>query len=268
MLFCKASVTLVAMSSHPQTLSFDENTIVRLAQARLSSSNVIKIALKQAYYERVIRLKKKVSFRFRENEEAREAYRAMDKQEFEGINARQQWANWRAIPRALSGHLPNRPLKALDLCCGVGHSTEVLACYLPKGSEILGLEFNPAFVEIASRQVFKDQAGGVVKTAFRAQSVLDAFCDIAGKKMADESADLVNSCGAIAHHFDAEASTKVMKEVARVLKKGGLATIDSGRAGTSPEALTEIAQRLGLEKLSSAKSCFIDTATQICFRKN
>ncbi len=254
-------------NSSVPALVFDEDTIVRLARSRLSNSNVIKIALKQAYFEQVIRLKKKVSFRFRENAEAREAYRVMDEKEFEGINARQQWANWRAIPKALSGHLPNHPQKTLDLCCGVGHSTEVLACYLPKGSEILGLEFNPFFVDVANKRAFKDQSGGTVKTAFRAQSVLDPFCDVSGKTIAASSIDLVNSCGAIAHHFDAEATTKVMKEVARVLKSGGLATIDSGRAGTSPETLTQIASGLGLVRLAAAKSCFIDTATQICFKK-
>ena len=83
--------------------------------------------------------------------------------------------------------------------------------------------------------------------------------------IAAESVNVV-SCFAVLHHlFDAGT---LAREVARVLKKGGLATIDSGRAGTSAEILTGIASTLGLTKLSSAKSCFIDTATQICFRKD
>jgi ubiquinone/menaquinone biosynthesis C-methylase UbiE len=121
------------------------------------------------------------------------------------------------------------------------------------------------FVQIASQNMFKDQKGSPVSVSFRAQSVLDVFCDANGHPLEDQSMDLVNSCGAIAHHFDPEATTKVMKEVARVLKKGGLATIDSGRAGTSAQLLEQIAAGFGLRKLSSAKSCFVDTATQICF---
>src|SRR5881628_1782958 len=51
------------------------------------------------------------------------AYAAMSQAEFDAINGRQDWANWRTIPRALSGHLPNRPWNVADLGCGTGSST-------------------------------------------------------------------------------------------------------------------------------------------------
>ena len=68
------------------------------------------------------------------------AYSAMSATEFDAINARQDWANWRTIPRAMNGHLPNHPLRVLDLGCGTGSSTRVLAYYCPVGSHITGFE--------------------------------------------------------------------------------------------------------------------------------
>src|SRR3954469_15229830 len=62
------------------------------------------------------------------------AYAAMSPTDFDAINGRQDWANWRTIPRALSGRLPDRPLRVLDLGCGTGGSTRVLAFYCPAGS--------------------------------------------------------------------------------------------------------------------------------------
>ena len=73
---------------------------------------------------------RKVFFRQNRNHLACQAYRQMNLEEFQALNARQAWANWRTIPRNLAGRLPQRPVLALDLCCGVGESTEVLAYYL------------------------------------------------------------------------------------------------------------------------------------------
>jgi len=43
------------------------------------------------------------------------AYTAMTADEFDAINGRQEWANWRTIPGAINGRLPDRPLLVLDL---------------------------------------------------------------------------------------------------------------------------------------------------------
>src|SRR5206468_9537662 len=87
------------------------------------------------------------------------AYRAMSPAEFDAINGRQDWANWRTIPRALSGHVPNRPLRVLDLGCGTGSSTRVLAFYCPAGSHITGYEFAAPLVEVARRREYRDAGG-------------------------------------------------------------------------------------------------------------
>src|SRR5512142_87947 len=107
-----------------------------------STLRVIPEFLRQAWHETRVRRLRHIQFRSRENDKAREAYAAMDPWEFEGINARQAWANWRTLARNLEGRLPREPVRAIDLCCGTGQSTAVIAHHLPPGSEILGLEYS------------------------------------------------------------------------------------------------------------------------------
>src|SRR5688572_13470296 len=129
------AAALVAASGAPTTPLVDrsgpfvrigERTIRRVARLRMAGQNIVSIFLRQAFYEARVARWKKVSFRGRENERARRAYCAMSPADFDGINARQRWANWHVIPRNLDGRLPSGPVRAIDLCCGVGHSTEVL----------------------------------------------------------------------------------------------------------------------------------------------
>ena len=109
----------------------------------------------------------------------------MDIGEFEGINARQRWSNWRTVPRNLRHLSLQSPVVAIDLCSGVGHSTDVLACYLPSGSRILGLEYNRHFVEHASRTQYLNLRGEPCDVQFRVQSVLEKFCNKEGDFIPD-----------------------------------------------------------------------------------
>jgi SAM-dependent methyltransferase len=208
-----------------------------------------------------------VNFRKRDNDKASQAYREMEIGEFEGINARQAWTNWRTVARNLNGRLDEKPLKAIDLCCGVGQSTEVLACYLPSGSKILGIDQAPELVKEASQRAYYDRNGVAVEVHFRAQSALETFHDHEGKIIADESLDLANSCGAIGHHFTHDMTLLMMREIARVLKPGGLALIDSGPWGTRPNQVRQIAAALGWKEMSCHRSIFLDPLFQIAFQK-
>lgn len=230
---------------------------------RTRMESVIRLFFRQTWTEFAVACRTRRSFRDDRNENAVRAYCAMTEDEFEGINALQAWANWRVIPRNLRGRLPWRPCRAVDLCCGVGQSTEVLAHFLPPGSEILGLEFNPAFVERAARRAYRAADGTPARVRFRAQSVLEPFRDERGRRLEDGSMDLVNSCGALGIHFDAGALDALAGEIARVLRPGGLATVDSGRQGVRKGEMTRIFERHGFEARGSAKSCFLDRFTQL-----
>lgn len=228
---------------------------------------VIPEFVRQAWHEVRVRKLRHIQFRSRENQKAREAYAAMDPWEFEGINARQAWANWRTIARNLEGRLPREPVRAIDLCCGTGQSTAVIAHHLSAGSEILGLEFSPRLVGVARSRSYPNVSGEPLRVRFRAQSVLEPFRDEEGELVAEGSVDLVNSCGAVGCHFDPEATRTLAAEVARVVRPGGIAAIDSGRSGTGPADVQAIFVRHGFEAIHRARSCFLDPYLQICFRK-
>jgi SAM-dependent methyltransferase len=249
-----------------ETLRIGESVIRQVARARCPG-NVLSIFLRQAFCEHRVRLRQRVHIRRRENEAAVRAYCAMSPDDFEGINARQRWANWRVIPRNLDGRLRAGAVTAIDLCCGVGHSTEVLAFYLAPGSQILGLEYTPQFVAAARARDFRDENGDLAQVRFRVQSVLETFRETDGSAVADGSVDLVTSCGAVGCHFDRKATGSLLDEVRRVLARGGLALIDSGPDGTTPDELIALARLRGFAVLHQARSCVFDRFIQLCLRR-
>lgn len=224
------------------------------------------IVLRQAWAELAVSLRR-LRFRTRANAAALSAYCAMSVGEFEAVNARQRWANWRTIPRSLHGRLPSRPCRAVDLCSGVGDSTETLACVLPAGSTILGLEYNPEFVRKARGRIYRGAGGEPVEVAFRAQSVLEPFRDAAGELLSDGGVDLVNASGALAVNFDEAALDGLSAEIARVLGAGGLAAVDSAANGAGQERMIRRFTRRGFELLGAARSCRFDRFSQLCFRR-
>lgn len=239
----------------------------RAARGRLKKG-IVRLFFEQALAEAGTALRSRMSFRSSRNAEAARAYRAMTEEEFEGINARQRWANWRSIPRALEGRLPDRPCAALDLCSGSGSSTEVLAWCLPPGSTILGLEFNPAFAASAARRDYRDARGGPASVRFRAQSVLETFRTPDGAPVPDGTIDVVNSSGALGLHFERDSVETVAEEIARVLRPGGIAAIDSCPEGVGPDAMVRIFLARGFTEAGRARSCFLDRFTQLCLVKN
>nr|MBA3710475.1 class I SAM-dependent methyltransferase [Planctomycetota bacterium] len=206
-------------------------------------------------------------FRRGANDEVCRAYCAMSSDEFAGVNARQRWANWRTIPKNIDGVLPNRPLAVIDLCCGIGDSTEVLAWYAPPGSEILGLEYNHDFATRAATRRYCHDSGRATAVAFRAQSVLEEFCGADGVRIPDASVDLVNSSGAVGCHFDPPATTILAREVVRTLRPGGIALIDSGSHGTDARTVVDIFGALGCEHVKESRSCALDRYVQVCLRR-
>jgi hypothetical protein len=117
-----------------------------------SPLTLLAVLVRQACHELRVRRLRGIAFRTSRNDDARRAYAALRLWEFEGINERQAWANWRTIRRNLQGRAPRRPVSAIDLCCGTGDSTEVLAWCLEPGSAILGVDADPRFVAAGARE--------------------------------------------------------------------------------------------------------------------
>jgi SAM-dependent methyltransferase len=246
-------------------LQISESMIRRAAHLNGQGYNLPLIAARQAVAEAWVRTVRKAGFRRPQNAQALRGYLAMSAHEFNGVNARQRWANWRIIPRNLHDTCPTRPLMAIDLCCGTGDSTAVLAWHLPAGSRIHGLEFQPAFVDTARLRRYVDAAGRPVAVSFHAQSVLETFRDEQGVALAGRSVDVVNSCGAVGCHFTADATVLLAREVARVLAEDGVALIDAGKPGTDAAALERIFVGLGLRRQRTVRSCWLDRYRQLAF---
>jgi SAM-dependent methyltransferase len=226
----------------------------------------VPLFFRQAWAEARVRAYRQIAFRSRENAKVRDAYAAMETWEFEGVNARQAWANWRTIPKNLEA-VGESPLSAVDLCCGTGQSTAVLAFHLPPGTRILGFDYSSRFVALARSRAYLDRDGREADVRFRAQSVLETLRGISGAPLPDESVDLVNSSGAVGCHFDPASTAALANEVARVVRPGGLALVDSGWSGTSSRDVRALFQARGFEERHAARSCFLDPYLQICFWK-
>lgn len=258
----------VAVEMGREVLIFSPAEIRDNARRFGPSGPLVLLWLRRRHLEGALFRNKQVRFRLRDTDSVCQAYRSMDAVEFSGINLLQAWSNWRTIPRNLSGRLPARPVAVVDLCCGIGESTEVLAFYCPPGSQILGLEVSSEFVETARCRRFSRRDGDPAEVTFNAQSVLDPFCDAEGERLAEQSIDLVNACGAIGCHFDPKATTIIAAECARVLRPGGLAMLDSGRDGTRPDDMRRIMDRSGFVYLGRARSHPFDRLWQLCFRRH
>jgi SAM-dependent methyltransferase len=194
-----------------------------------------------------------------------DAYAAMTDAEFDAINARQDWANWRTIPRALSGHLPDQPLQVADLGCGTGSSTRVLAFYCPEGSQITGYELVAALAEVARRRAYRHRSGQPALVEFVCQGVTEPLRQPKGQPVPDHDLDLVNASGIVGHHLDAQTVKPLVVELRRVLAPGGIAMLDAGP--TLPaDQLTRAMTAAGFARLGHWRSWWLDPCGEVVFR--
>ena len=193
------------------------------------------------------------------------AYTAMSDQEFDAINGRQDWANWRTIPRALSGHVPDRPLRVLDLGCGTGSSTRVLTFYCPAGSRLTGYELARPLVQVARRRSYLHRSGTPADVTFCCQGVTEALREPDGAAVPARAVDVVNASGVVGHHLDATTVRPLIGELTRVLRPGGVALLDVGPTLGDAE-LSAIMTAGGLARLGYRRSCFLDRTGQVIYR--
>ena len=183
------------------------------------------------------------------------AYAAMSEAEFDAINGRQDWANWRTIPRALSGHVPDRPLRVLDLGCGTGSSTRVLAHYCPPGSRLTGYEIAEPLLAFASRRDYGESA----KVDFVCRGVTEPLPE------ADASVDVINASGVVGHHLEPGTIGPLIAEMRRVLVPGGVAMLDVGP--TMPGGvLRRLMAEAGFGYEGHYRSWFGDRTGEMVFR--
>jgi SAM-dependent methyltransferase len=236
-------------------LHIDEDDI-----RRHGPGNLLGVCWRQWRIERTL-ARRGVRFRTTDVAALAAAYAAMSDGEFDAINGRQDWANWRTIPRSLSGHVPDRPLRVLDLGCGTGGSTRVLAFYSPAGSTIAGYELAAPLVEIARRRTYRHRDGRAVDVTFVCQGVTEPL------RQRDGSVDVVNASGVVGHHLDAASVRPLIVELGRVLRPGAVTLLDVGPTLSDAE-LSPPMTAAGFERLGYRRSCFLDRTGQVIFRRS
>jgi SAM-dependent methyltransferase len=243
----------------PMNLCIDERDVRRHGPGRL-----VGVCWRQWRAERAL-ARRGVHFRTTDLAALAAAYAAMSDREFEAINGRQDWANWRTIPRALSGHVPDRPLRVLDLGCGSGGSTRVLAFYCPIGSEILGYELAAPLIEVARRRAYSHRSGRPADVTFCCQGVTEPLCRPDGGLVPEASADVVNASGVVGHHLDERTVRPLAAELRRVLRPGAVALLDVGPT-LGDAALSAVMAAEGFVRLGYRRSCFLDRTGQVIYR--
>lgn len=227
--------------------------------------NLISVCWRQWRAEREL-ARRGVLFRTADPAAVEAAYAAMSDAEFEAINGRQAWANWRTIPRALAGRLPERPVLAVDLGCGTGPSTRVVASVCPPRSRILGYELAAPLARIAGRHRFPGPDGVPQEVRFVAQGVTGTLCDPGGQPLAAGSVDLANASGVVGHHLTGRTVAPLVDELARILAPAGLALLDVGPT-LGAEALARAMARGGFVPEGRFRSWVLDPTGQVLFRR-
>jgi len=206
-----------------------------------------------------------IHFRNTDLEAVAAAYRAMTEAEFEAINGRQDWANWRTIPRALTGHVPERQLRILDLGCGTGSSTRVLACYAPAGSHIIAYEVAEPLLVFARRRAYRNRTGAAVPVDFVCQGVTATLRQGDGGAVPERSVNIVNASGVVGHHLDVPSIQPLVGEIKRILSPEGIAMLDVGPSLPGP-ALRRLMQSAGFAFLGHYRSGWWDPTGVMVFR--
>lgn len=236
-------------------LQFSETEIRRHGPGR-----ILGVCWRQWRTERAL-ARRGIRFRATDVADVVAAYAAMTQEEFDAINGPQAWANWRTIPRAMSGHVPDRPLRVLDLGCGTGSSTHVLAFYCPVGSQITGYEIAEPMLAFARRRDYRHREGSPARVDFQCHGVTERFPEPTGQ------VDLVNASGVVGHHLRPETILPLIAELDRLLAPTGTAMLDVGP--TMPAAaLVRLMHEAQFECLGHYRSWPGDRTGELVFQRS
>lgn len=242
-------------------LNIPERRIQELSQRFAPTRALIPAVLKQCWVEWLSRIIRGANIRTLDNRHVLKAYEKLTPNELRSVNMRQHWAAWRAIPRSLSSVVVDQPVAAIDLCCGLGESTRILAHFLTPGSRILGIDFDARFIRHAQNA----PSTRTDRCDYRVQSVLAPWHDQDGVLVPDMSVGLVHSIGALAFHFTRFEIEIIVKNAWRVLRRGGALVLDMRRFGRERIQLLKSISAGGFKHVKSASSCLLDRTTQESF---
>ena len=121
-----------------------------------------------------------------------------------------------------------RPLRVLDVACGTGRLLRMLGAALPTEAKLFGVDLSPHYIARAREVLPRDLDVSLI-------------CDNAERlPFLDASFDVVTSVYLL-HEVPPEVRTRVLAEMRRVVRPGGLVVVaDSIQLGDAPELEREI----------------------------
>ena len=203
-------------------------------------------------------------FRTTSPDEVKSAYGSMSEREFADINAPQDWINRRVIPHLVRLLDRPGPWRIVDLGCGTGGSTRILAHLAPTGSTIDAYDLAEDLLVHARRHLYVNARGDQVTTSFHCQSIAIEL-RAGNKPIPPRSVDLAHSAGVVGHHLDSEATDRMLQELARILADGGYALLDSGPRLRGRQ-LSRLARRLGFELVARRQVPLLGPRVQLLFQ--
>lgn len=194
----------------------------------------------------------------------------MSRRRFHWLNSRNEWFIWHVVPEVIRGRLPDRPLHVVDLGCGNGSSTVVLARFLPDGSRFLAIDLVPVLVEQArarrARGEFTAPSGARVDPHFAVGSVTETWRGEGGEPVPDGSVDFITSFGLVGHHLDVALLGALAREADRVLASDGLIALDFGPR-LPAAAIARVLQAGGFLHTATVRGHVFDPYGQVLFRR-
>lgn len=241
--------------------------VIRIREREIRSNgpgNIVAVFVKQWQTERAL-ARRGVRFRTTELDAVASSYSAMSEEEFDAVNGRQAWANWRTIARSMNGLVPNRPVRAIDLGCGTGESTRVLAYYLHPDSQIIGYELAQPLVTVARQRRYLHRTGKPMQVDFVCQGITEPLRGADGMVLSDRSVDVANASGVVGHHLNERTVRDLAAELRRIIAPNGLAMLDPGPALPKSVLRREL-RPFGFEAVRFRRSSTLDPYGQLVFR--
>ena len=132
-----------------------------------------------------------------------------------------------ARDQGLSGSTAGRPLKLLDVACGTGHLLRMLGAALP-GARLFGVDLSPHYLAWAREKLPRELDVSLVCENAEHLPFPDSHFDAATNVF-------------LLHELPAEVRARILGELARVVRPGGLAVVaDSLQLSDAPELHREL----------------------------
>ncbi len=198
-----------------------------------------------------------------------DGFDALRGDDFHEYNLPQAWVERRQIPLAIRGRIPAHGATVLDLGCGPGTSTEVLAYFADPSWTIIGYDLIDHSIAVAraraERSEFRNRTGAVIRPVFECQSIARPLLR-AGLPIASASVDFAVSGGVVGLYLQPTDAAQLLDDLSRIVRPGGYIALDAGPS-VPVATLRALGHNRGFVFHSLAKSFWIEPRPKLVFQR-